>query len=71
MSKAVLNESWRVDNRSTKEGSMERYTELLYWLQYKDMIHFDKKANEYYFDDDCPQRAIDSFKAWLKQFKQR
>lgn len=50
---------------------MERYTELLYWLQYKDMIHFDKKANEYYFDDDCPQRAIDSFKAWLKQFKQR
>lgn len=46
---------------------MERYTELLYWRQYKQFIHYDKKKNSYYYDPELPERARKSFEKWLKQ----
>jgi len=43
---------------------MQRYTELLYWLKYRDKIHYDDKLEDVVFDEGVPQRAIDSFYAW-------
>lgn len=46
---------------------MERNTELLYWHNYKDYIHFDESTNTYYYDPGIPERAKKSFEDWLAQ----
>lgn len=46
---------------------MERYSELLYWLDYKQYIHYDEKTDKYNYDSGLPERARKSFEAWLKQ----
>lgn len=46
---------------------MERSTELLYWRQYKQYIHYDEKTQKYYYDPELPERARKSFEAWLNQ----
>ena len=46
---------------------MKRYTELLYWLDYKQYIHYDKNTRAYYYDPELPERARMSFEMWLKQ----
>lgn len=47
--------------------NMERYTELLYWLKFKQYIHYDKSRDEYHYDSELPERAKKSFENWLKQ----
>ena len=46
---------------------MKRYTELLYWLDFDQYIHYDESTKTYYYDPDLPQRAKNSFEAWLAQ----
>lgn len=46
---------------------MERYTELLYWVKFRQFIHYDKKNDKYYYDSELPERARKSFEDWLKQ----
>ena len=50
-----------------KVFTMERYTELLYWLQFKQYIHYDEKTDTYYYDKELPERAKISFEKWLEQ----
>lgn len=42
-------------------------TELLYWVQFRDLIHYVEASDSYVYDDNLPQRARDSFEMWLKQ----
>lgn len=46
---------------------MRRSSELLYWMDYKQYIHYNKKTDSYYYDSGLPERARKSFEAWLKQ----
>ena len=46
---------------------MQRYTELLYWHNYRQYIHYDEKKGTYYYDPELPERARISFERWLKQ----
>ncbi len=46
---------------------MKRYTELLYWVQYRKEIHIGETLEECTFSEKVPQRAIDSFCAWFQQ----
>lgn len=45
---------------------MERYTELLYWCDYDQYIHYDKNTDTYSYDPDMPKRARKSHEMWLK-----
>lgn len=47
---------------------MKRSSELLYWVQYRDLIHYNKSTNTYYYDPGLPEKAQLSFEKWLKQF---
>ena len=42
-------------------------TELLYWVDFRNYIHYDEASNTYTFDPELPQRARESFEMWLKQ----
>lgn len=42
-------------------------TELLYWVNYIDYIHYVEDSDTYTFDQELPQRARESFEMWLKQ----
>ena len=42
-------------------------TELLYWTHFTDYIHYDEDSDTYIYDPELPQRARESFEAWLKQ----
>lgn len=46
---------------------MERNTELLYWLKYRNYIHYDEKTDTYRYDPELPERARKSFEEWKKQ----
>ncbi len=46
---------------------MERYSELLYWIDFKQYIHYNESTNTYSYDSELPERARKSFEAWLKQ----
>lgn len=45
---------------------MERYTEVLYWADYDDYVHYDEKTGAYTFDPEFPIRARMSFGLWRK-----
>ncbi len=47
---------------------MKRTSELLYWVQFRKMIHYSKETNSYSYDPELPERARKSFEAWRKQF---
>ena len=47
---------------------MEKYTELLYWTDFDQYIHYDEKTDSYFYDPELPERARISFENWLKQF---
>ena len=49
------------------DTDMERYTELLYWVDFKQYIHYNEETDSYYYDSDIPERVKNSFEAWLKQ----
>ena len=42
-------------------------SELLYWVQYRKLIHYNEASDTYEYDPGLPQRARDSFEMWLKQ----
>lgn len=46
---------------------MKRYSELLYWREFRDLIYYDKKTNTYSYDPKLPERARKSHENWLKQ----
>ena len=46
---------------------MEKNTELLYWVNFKQYIHYDPETNTYTYDPEIPERARISFENWLKQ----
>lgn len=48
---------------------MKRSSELLYWVDYKQYIHYVEETNSYRYDAELPDRARKSFEEWLKQFK--
>ena len=50
-----------------KGNNMERYTELLYWLDFSQYIHYNEEDDTYYYDEELPERARKSFEAWKKQ----
>lgn len=52
-----------------KEGRhvMKRYSDILYWVKYRDMIHYDEKTDTVSYDPDLPERARISYEMWLKQ----
>ena len=52
------------------KNHMKRYSELLYWLDYKQYIHYDEKTDTYDYDPELPERARKSFEAWRKQDKE-
>ena len=50
-----------------KGDDMERYTELLYWLDFSQYIHYNEEDDTYYYDEELPERARKSFEAWKEQ----
>ena len=46
---------------------MKRYSDILYWVKYRDMIHYDEKTDTVSYDPDLPERARISYEMWLKQ----
>lgn len=48
---------------------MERYVESLFWVKYRQYIHFDQDTKEYVYDPELPDRAKRSFELWLKENK--
>lgn len=46
---------------------MERYTELLYWFAFRDLIHYDEKTNTVIYDPELPERARISYEMWRSQ----
>ena len=42
--------------------------ERMYWMKYKQYIHYDKKTNKYSYDPEMPAKAKLSFEKWLKDF---
>lgn len=46
---------------------MKKSTETLYWVDYKQFIHYNEKTDVYSFDKEMPEKAIESFKLWLKK----
>lgn len=46
---------------------MKKNSELLYWLDFKQYIHYDSETNSYTYDPKLPERAKMSHIAWLKQ----
>ena len=46
---------------------MKRYSELLYWVKYRQYIHYKEEDDTYYYDPELPERAKKSFEAWLAQ----
>ena len=56
--------------RSTvKKGGaeMERNTELLYWVKFRDLIYYDEKTDTFSYDSKLPERAKKSHEDCLKQ----
>ena len=52
---------------TAKGDDMERYTELLYWLDFSQYIHYNEEDDTYYYDEELPERARKSFEAWKEQ----
>ena len=52
---------------------MKRYTELLYWNQFKQFIHFneDEKGFYYSYDSEISVRTKKSFENWLRENSSR
>ena len=51
---------------TVKEGiKMSTDQEIMYWVKFKEMIHFDIRTKEYSFDDGVPERAKKSFVMWI------
>lgn len=48
---------------------MKRYSELLYWMDYMELIHYDEKTKKCTYDPKLPERARKSFEKWLKESK--
>jgi len=46
---------------------MSKSSELLYWKNYKQYIHYDKEKDKYYYDPEIPERAKKSHEKWLKE----
>ena len=46
---------------------MERYTELLYWVKFRQYIHFDEKTGKVTYDPELPERARISYEMWRSQ----
>lgn len=57
---------YKIKDPMKKEG-MKRSSELLYWEDYSQYIHYDEKTNSYYYDPELPERARISFEMWSKQ----
>lgn len=50
---------------------MERYTELLYWIEFKHLIHYNELEDKYEYDEELTERARKSFEAWLEQVEKK
>ncbi len=48
---------------------MKRYTESLYWVDYRQYIKYDEKTQSYVYLPELPDRARVSFENWRKQRK--
>ena len=46
---------------------MERNTELLYWVKYRQYIHYNEESDSFSYDSELPERAKKSHDDWLKQ----
>lgn len=47
---------------------MKNNTEILYWVKYRQYIHYDEKTNTYHYDPELPERARRSHEEWRKQY---
>ena len=46
---------------------MERNTVLLYWFEYRHLIHYDEKTDTVSYDPELPERARKSYEMWRNQ----
>ena len=49
---------------------MKTQSELLYWMDYDQYIHYNEQSDTYYYDPELPERARKSFEDWLEQFQE-
>lgn len=45
---------------------MERESEYLYWVPYRQFIHYNEETDSYSYDSELPEFARTSFEKWLK-----
>ena len=61
---------WKQKQLQNGGDGMQRSTELLYWCDFDQFIHYDESTDTYHYDPELPERARVSFENWLKQKNQ-